>query len=228
MIINLGEVVMSNSSRKKLSPEESIAKAEAALERAKQKAADEANRAKIKAQRKAREEYWAKRREAINFADDIVERVEQEVVAKHIPTVPAPDDDDDYDYRSPEHVAHELALHHAKGLDDDGFDPDGNADNPLSEKLELEAFASAAATFEKLYRKALEDGIKAELSRPKAERDYEVQAYLDRRLQEDCKREQREAEYAAEQARDKAEWLAEHPGETHWSDKQHEDENEDA
>jgi hypothetical protein len=115
--------VTTSTRRKKLSPEESIAKAEARLARAKQKAAEEADRAKQKARAEARDASFAKRRKAMNFADDIVERVEDEVVATHFPTVPAFDDDDDYDYRSPEHVAHILAMHHAKGLDDDGYDP---------------------------------------------------------------------------------------------------------
>jgi hypothetical protein len=36
------------------------------------------------------------------------------------------------------------------------------------------------------------------------------------------------AEYKAEQAPEKAEWLARHPGETHWSDREREDESEGA
>lgn len=79
----------------------------------------------------------------------------------------------------------------------------------------------AAATFERLYRKALEDGIKAELARPKAERDAEVQAYFERQAEN-------ERRWAEQRARQKAEWIAAHPGETHWSDLERQDESEDA
>jgi hypothetical protein len=208
MIVNPGELAMSTS-RKKLSPEESIAKAEAKLARAKERAAEQAQRAKRRAQAETRDASWAKRREAINFADDIVERVDAEVIAKLFPNVPVHDDEEDY--AGAGHAASQIAVHLAQGLDHDGFHPCGGLCNPLSETLELEAFRHAAETFEILYRKALEAGIKTALARPNAERHAEVQAYLDKRAHE--KRANNEWI-----ARHKAEWTAAHPGEPHRSD----------
>jgi hypothetical protein len=166
-----------STKRKKLSPEESIAKAEASLARA-----------KAKAQEQERNAFWKKWHEVRNSLadfDDVIAEVEKEVAAKNFPGATSTCDGDD---SSPAQRAFDIATADL-GLD-------------YRNEARLEAMAAgvkmAHETFAKYAREQLENAVATYLARPQAERDAEIDAEIDDELDRDAALKKRRAEAEAD------------------------------
>ncbi|SHI04312.1 hypothetical protein [Bradyrhizobium erythrophlei] len=164
-------------SKTKLTPEQSIERAQAALDRAKEKAA----RAKSKEREREQAKYWAERRELRNAVEDfqpIMERVDDELAKRFFPGSTAWEDEEGHDHNSGPQVAFDLADRYAK-RDDDGSRYIGSS-NALEEEAETAALIAAAKasleTFERVYRSKLEAGLQEWLGRPQAEVAAEIEA----------------------------------------------------
>jgi hypothetical protein len=104
-------------SKTKLNPEQSIERAQAALDRAKEKAA----RAQSKEREREQAKYWAERRELCNAVEDfqpIMERVDDELAKRFFPGSTAWEEEEGHDYNSGPQVAFDLADRYAKRDDD--------------------------------------------------------------------------------------------------------------